>query len=103
MSRPPLFIPLKATFFDAFERGEKDTEYRRRGTRWNAETCAVGRAVVLSRGYGKARRLRGEIIGFHYDSMPSKLPGWTECYGANAGEAACIRIRVEHGGPSRAK
>ena len=30
----PLFIPLKAEFFNAFERGEKTAEYRVYGPRW---------------------------------------------------------------------
>lgn len=90
-----LFIFLKSEYFDAFEAGKKDTEYRPRGTRWNAETCRIGRPVVLSRGYGKKRRLTGVIVGFAYDTIPSKIPGWTECYGKTAGDAACIKIRVD--------
>lgn len=91
----PLFIPLKAEYFDAFENGTKNTEYRLRGPRWNAETCAIGREVILSRGYGKQRRLCGIITGFHYDTLPTKLPGWLECYGPHAGDAACIRIEAK--------
>lgn len=94
-SRSALFIPLRGEYFDAFARGEKRTEYRRRGPRWNAETCAVGRRVVLSRGYGKARRLTGVITGFSYDTIPAKLPGWLECYGPAAGDAACITIALD--------
>lgn len=90
----PLFIPLKAEYFDAFERGEKDTEYRRRGPRWNEGTCPIGRPVILSRGYRKDRRLTGVIVGFCYDLLPSRLPGWLECYGSDAGDAACIRIKL---------
>lgn len=90
-----LFIPLKAEFFEAFANGSKVYEYRQRGARWNAETCWIGRAVILSRGYGKARRLAGRITGFHYDTQPNKLPGWVKCYGRLAGDAACIRIEVE--------
>lgn len=91
----PLFIPLKRKFFQAFEEGRKDTEYRLRGPRWNAETCAIGRAVVLSLGYGKQRRLKGVITGFHYNTLPSRIPGWIECYGRQSGDAACIRIEIE--------
>lgn len=90
----PLFIPLKAEYFDAFARGEKKTEYRQRGARWNAETCWMGRHVILSRGYGKRYRLAGKIVGFHYDNIPSKLPGWLECYGPGSGPAACITIEL---------
>ncbi len=98
MSEPverPLFIPLKAEYFDAFAKGTKRTEYRRRGPRWNADTCRIGRRVVLSRGYGKRARLSGTITGFHYDTLPSKLPGWVECYGAHGGDAACIGITLD--------
>lgn len=91
----PLFIPLKSEFFDAFARGEKTTEFRRRGARWNAQTCVLGRRVVLSRGYGKKDRLAGTITGFHYDSIPSKLPGWLQCYGPNSGDASCITITLD--------
>lgn len=91
----PLFIPLKRKFYEAFVRGEKDTEYRRRGPRWNAKTCAIGRAVVLSCGYGTRHRVTGKIVGFHYDTTPSRMPGWLECYGPNSGDAACIKIELE--------
>jgi hypothetical protein len=60
----PLFVPLKREHFDAFERGDKDHEYRAYGPRWNEATCRVGRRVLLSFGYGKQRRLRGVIVGF---------------------------------------
>jgi hypothetical protein len=93
MHTKPLFIPLRAEYFDAFARGEKDTEYRLRGPRWNADTCAIGRRVVLSRGYGTQRRLTGIIVGFHYDLLPNTLPGWLDCYGPHAGDAACIKIQ----------
>lgn len=91
----PLFIPLKAAHFEAFARGEKDTEYRSRGPRWNAETCRIGRRVILSRGYGRAQRLAGTITRFSYDTCPAKLPGWLDCYGADAGDAACIGITLD--------
>jgi hypothetical protein len=60
----PLFIPLCAEFFDAFACGAKGTEFRLLGSRWNATTCRIGRAVTLSRGYGKSRRLSGIVAGF---------------------------------------
>lgn len=91
----PLFIPLKAEFFDAFERGDKTDEYRRRSDRFNLGTCRVGRRVILSRGYGKARRLSGVITAAHYDTLPARLPGWLECYGPNAGDAIVIKISLE--------
>ena len=89
-----LFIPLKGEFFDAFAQGEKRTEYRLRGKRWNLDTCALGRPVILSRGYGKAKRLKGRIVGCHYDNLPSRLPGWLECYGPG-GCAVCITIELD--------
>jgi hypothetical protein len=55
MSDRPLFIPLRACWFDAFACGEKTEEWRRHGPRWNANVCRVGRPVVLSRGYSGAR------------------------------------------------
>lgn len=91
----PLFIPLREEFFNQFERLEKDTEYRLRGARWNAMTCRVGRRVVLSCGYGKRRRLTGTVVGFHYDSAPTKLPAFIKCYGSRGGDAACIKIQLD--------
>jgi hypothetical protein len=60
----PLFVPLKAEFYEAFERGIKTTEYRLHGPRWNARTCYPGRVAVLSYGYGKQRRMRCTIKRF---------------------------------------
>lgn len=99
----PLFIPLKAKFFDQFKAGTKDTEYRLRGPRWNAETCWIGRTVILSKGYGKAERLTGRVVGFHYDNLPLvNIPGWSECYGGEFGLcAACIKIELEGFLPGR--
>lgn len=95
-STKPLFIPLKAKFFDQFKAGTKTTEYRLRGPRWNAETCWLGRPVILSKGYGKAERLTGKVVGFSYHTIPAAIPGWLECYGPGAGDAACIRIEVQN-------
>jgi hypothetical protein len=61
----PLFIPLLMRWFDAFKNGSKVTEYRTYGPRWNERTCIIGRAVVLSGGYGKKHRLRGEVVSFN--------------------------------------
>ena len=94
----PLFIPLKAEFFEAFERGEKDTEYRPRVARWSEAVCRIGRRVVLSRGYGKARRLTGTIVGFHYDNLPTvNIPRWREIYPqyASGHGAVCIKIKLD--------
>lgn len=90
-----LFIPLRKQYFEAFADGRKQWEYRRHGTRWNAETCSIGRRVVLSLGYGKARRLTGRVADFMIVQHPDCLPGWLACYGADAGHAACIRIDLD--------
>lgn len=91
----PLFIPLKSEFFEAFRRGEKKTEYRLYGARWNGSTCAPGRPVVLSKGYGKHARLYGQVQSFSICTSPAGLPGWRECYGENpAHVAACITVRL---------
>lgn len=77
----PLFIPLAAKWFEAFERGEKGEEYRINGPRWNAQTCRVGREVVLSYGYGKARRLTGRVSSFKLvspDHHPSIREVWPD-------------------------
>ena len=60
----PLFIPLKTEYFNAFKDGSKRDELRLYGKRWNEKTCSLGREVVLSRGYGKHERLKGNIWKF---------------------------------------
>lgn len=90
-----LFVPLRFEFFEAFEKGWKQWEYRKLGPRWNARTCAIGRRVVLSRGYGTSRRLTGTITDFMEVQHPEALPGWLECYGVDAGRAACFRVEVD--------
>ena len=91
----PLFIPLKTCYFNAFKSGEKDTEYRVYGKRWNLRTCRLGRAVTLSRGYGKHERLSGVISEFWIDTGPERPPGWVECYGTDPTLlAACIKIEL---------
>lgn len=92
--KAPLFIPLKAKFYDAFEDGSKDTEYRQSGPRWNLDTCQIGRRVILSRGYGTQARLTGVIVGFHFDHLPGRIPGFRECY-PSGGVAACIKIKLD--------
>lgn len=57
----PLFVPLKAEFFRAFENGSKHSELRLYGPRWNEHTCTPGRKVVLSLGYGKSKRISAVI------------------------------------------
>lgn len=65
MSDRPLFIALKIEFFDLFLSGDKRSELRIYGPRWNERTCPPGREVVLSKGYGKRHRIRGVIREFH--------------------------------------
>ena len=57
----PLFIPLRTEYFEAFSLGYKAYELRPYGKRWNEKTCRPGRAVTLSKGYGKHARLSGVI------------------------------------------
>jgi len=95
----PLFIPLKGEFYDAFESGDKRHEYRVAGPRWNADTCWIGRAVTLSRGYGKAKRLCGEIVSFGVSNTPCKTATWKQIYGER-GPAAIIGIKVLRDNPS---
>ena len=93
----PLFIPLKSEFYDAFANGTKDTEYRVYGPRWNERTCPIGREVVLSRGYGKARRLHGTVASFHVSAEIPQTPLWQDIYGPHHRYAACIQIAVQRG------
>lgn len=96
MNEPrPIFIALKRQFFEAFERGEKQQEYRPWGSRWNEKTCCIGRKVILSDGYGKARRLYGEIIALLKHDAPEFLPGWKECYGNKKTRACVITISID--------
>lgn len=57
-----LFIPLKTEYYNQFVSGEKNCELRLEGPRWNERTCFQGRGVVVSKGYGKAHRMKGVVI-----------------------------------------
>ena len=93
----PLFIPLKAEYYDAFAGGTKQTEFRPYGPRWNERTCPVGREVILSRGYGRKHRMRGTVVDFRRYEWPTRTPVWKRIYGDKKFEfAACIQIRVTH-------
>ena len=48
-------------------------------------------------GYGKQRRLTGEITSFGVDPYPANRPGWKECYGNRHVSCACIGIKLENG------
>lgn len=91
----PLFIPLKGEYYDQFASGQKDTEYRPYGPRWNERTCPVGREVVLSRGYGKQHRLRGTVDHFTVSKVVTQTDVWRRIYGTQYQVAACIRIRLQ--------
>jgi hypothetical protein len=97
----PLFIPLKTKYFEEFRAGTKTTEYRIYGPRWNERTCAIGRPVVLSKGYGKSHRLTGSVTGFWQSTAATLSEAWRKCYG-DRGEriAACIQIQLNAQGKS---
>lgn len=88
----PLFIPLKKQFFLAFQSGEKNTEYRKLGPRWNSRTCYKGRPAVLSLGYGKKSRLIGTICEVALDRDIVKEQVWISIYGTGHREALAIKI-----------
>jgi hypothetical protein len=94
----PLFIPLKGEYFDAFRDGEKDTEFRVYGARWNERTCTIGRSVVLSRGYGKSSRLTGVVAQFERLQARSlnglQRIAWIKCYGSLELDVAAIKIAL---------
>lgn len=89
----PLFIPLKRKYFEEFRDGSKTTEYRLLGSRWNANTCRVGRPVILSLGYGKRHRLNGTISSF--SASFALTPDFLACYPhAEDPVMACIGIQL---------
>lgn len=94
----PLFVPLKAEYYDAFADGSKREELRRYGPRWNERTCTVGRAVVLSKGYGKKHRMSGRIWKFkkqHGSTFGSTYQAAIlDVYGTLDVWIACILIEV---------
>ena len=91
----PLFIPLKGVYFDAFDDGSKNTEYRLYGPRWNERTCRIGRRVVLSRGYGKQRRRHGVVIDFWKDAFSNEAIRACYPHTGTSPVMACIQIKVE--------
>ena len=92
LNEKPLFIPLKTKYYEAFCDGTKTVEYRKYGSRWNEKHCRVGRAVTISKGYGKKYRRSGVIVGFEKQQMSSDA--WIDCYG-EPGLSACIEIRLD--------
>jgi len=91
----PLFIPIKRRFFEEFESGAKTEEFRLHGPRWNERNCYPGRAVILSLGYGKQRRLKGTIIGTRIVRDSREVPGINDCYGPGPFVIIAIGIRLE--------
>lgn len=89
----PIFLPLKRAFFEAFENGEKDTEYRLHGPRWNGSVITPGRAVTLSLGYS-GRRRNGVVKKTWVDTNPKALRGWKECYPNSEADAFCFQIEL---------
>ncbi len=95
----PIFIPLYTEHYLAFADGSKTDELRLYGPRWNEAACPVGRAVVLSKGYGKHARLRGRIVGFKrrngygFDVLSRSVI--MSLYGSLDVVFACINIELD--------
>lgn len=96
----PLFIPLNAKHYEAFEDGSKITEYRLNGKRWNRKTCYTGRAATLSKGYGKKHRMHGTVgeVGIlTANFLPFDIQiAIEEIYGQGNHEIICISIDLLH-------
>lgn len=94
----PLFVPLKTKYFEQFRDGTKREELRVYGPRWNERTCCPGRAVTLSKGYGKHARLYGRIWRFkrqHGSTFGSTYKAAIlEVHGTLDVDVACISIRL---------
>ncbi len=60
----PGVIPRRTEYYNNFLSGDKTDELRAYGPRWNEKTCAVGRTVILSKGYGNHSRMSGVIWKF---------------------------------------
>lgn len=95
----PLFIPLKSEYFEAFRTGEKESELRRYGPRWNEKTCEMGRAVILSKGYGKGARLNATVTDFEKrrgaDFGGLGRIAIMACYGTLDVEIAIISLTID--------
>lgn len=97
MSEKPLFIPLNTEYFNAFKSGDKEYEVRKASDkRWGARHCRIGRAVTLSKGYGKYERLSGVVSSFEtlpVSSLPSDLQRpFIELYGVKETFASVIGV-----------
>ena len=100
-AKKPLFIPLMTEHYRAFEDGTKTVEYRKHGKRWNEDVCAVGRAVVISKGYGKYERMMGKIVTYDLkiveDLPPDVAVAFGRCYPLTTANTlvACIGIELD--------
>lgn len=94
----PLFIPLKTEYFNQFKSGEKTSELREYGKRWNERTCEILRPVTLSKGYGKHERLYGKIVDFRVKHGTEYGNPWKsailDCYGTLDVQIAEIYIKL---------
>lgn len=94
----PLFIPLITEYYNRFLTGDKTSELRIYGKRWNEKTCFVGRGVILSKGYGKKFRQKAVITEFHKrksDTFGSTYQNDIKAvYGDGVHEIAEIRLRL---------
>ena len=89
----PIFIPLKTKYFELFKSGVKVSELRPYGKRWNEKTCRVGRAVTLSKGYGKHERLTTKVTRFRRttpDQLGAYQNDWIAIYGEDSDDVAEI-------------
>lgn len=64
----PLFIPLKKFWYSVFLAGDKNTEYRAYGPRWNEKTCFPGRDALLNNGYTNKNSIQATVISL--DVLP---------------------------------
>lgn len=85
-----MFVPLYRQWFVAFRDGTKTEEWRRLGSRWNADTCWIGRPVTLSLGY-TTTRLHGTISSFRVELATG---GAIELYGKNT-ECAVFGVKLD--------
>lgn len=69
----PLFVALKTKFYEQFKYGLKRYELRKLNSNFNAQTCKIGKAVILSKGYGNHERL-GCYITSYKEVNGSDLP-----------------------------
>ena len=92
----PLFVPLKREYYEAFRSGQKTTEYRKYGPRWNENTGYKGRSVILSLGYGRKHRLFGDIVWAFKEADMKFHKGYQEIYGDEP--AWCMEIRLSDWG-----